>query len=76
MWLAILRAKKCAVLDPVLDLDLKLGQIRTDSANRLLKYIHDEGLQMVRILETHCHADHLTAAHYLRSKTGGPHWHR
>ena len=57
-----------AIIDALLDFDLASGEVSTESADRLLKAA--SGLRIEWILETHAHADHLSAAHYLRSKTG------
>lgn len=57
------------IVDPVLDFDQASGQISYKSADQLLAYIEQEGLTIEWILETHAHADHITAAQYLRSKT-------
>lgn len=64
--------KKCAIVDPVLDFDEKSGATATRSANEILAYIAAEGLSVEWILDTHPHADHLSAARYLNSKTGAP----
>ncbi|AUD00147.1 MBL fold metallo-hydrolase (plasmid) [Bradyrhizobium sp. SK17] len=64
--------KKCAVIDPVLDFDEKSGATATRSADEILAYIAAEGLNVEWILDTHPHADHLSAARYLKSKTGAP----
>ena len=61
----------CAIVDPVLDFDQASGRTSTASADRVLDFIHDNGLEVAWILETHAHADHLSAAAYLKSKTGG-----
>lgn len=63
--------KACAVIDPVLDFDQASGRTSTGSADRVLDYIHDKDLEVAWILETHVHADHLSAAAYLKSKTEG-----
>lgn len=63
---------KCAIIDPVLDYDEKSGQTATDNADRILAYIADNGLTVEWILDTHPHADHFSAAHYLQGKTGAP----
>ena len=63
--------KTCAIIDPVLDFDQASGRTSTGSADRVLNYVHDSGLVVAWILETHAHADHLSAAAYLKSKTGG-----
>lgn len=62
---------RCAIIDPVLDFDPKAGRISTASAQRIVDYIADQALSVQWILETHAHADHLTAAHWLRELLGG-----
>lgn len=64
-------SRQAAVVDPVLDFDFKSGRTSTIQADRLRAYIQAEGLTVQWILETHAHADHLSAAHYLRDKVGG-----
>ena len=61
----------CAVIDPVLDFDPASGRTSTGSADRVLDFIHGNGLELAWILETHAHADHLSAAAYLKSKSAG-----
>lgn len=61
----------CAVVDSVLDYDPKSGRTRTRSAQRVIDYVQSQGLTVAWILETHAHADHLSAAHYLRDTLGG-----
>lgn len=61
----------CAIVDSVLDYDPKSGRISTSSADQLVAFVRDQGLTVQWILETHAHADHLSAAHYLRKKLGG-----
>lgn len=61
----------CAIIDSVLDYDPKSGRTRTASADALAAFVQDKQLQVHWILETHAHADHLSAAHYLRKKLGG-----
>ena len=63
--------KTCAIIDPVLDFDPASGRTTTGSADRVLDFINGRGLEVAWILETHAHADHLSAAAYLKSKTGG-----
>ncbi|WP_096695530.1 MBL fold metallo-hydrolase [Polaromonas sp. AER18D-145] len=61
----------CAIIDSVLDYDPKSGRTRTASADKLVAFVRAQNLQVAWILETHAHADHLSAAHYLRGKLGG-----
>src|SRR5215210_9282226 len=62
----------CAIIDPVLDYDEKSGSIATASADALLRYVSEQNLRVAWILDTHPHADHLSAAAYLRKRTGAP----
>lgn len=61
----------CALVDSVLDYDPKSGRTSTRSAERLVEFVQCRDLTVQWILETHAHADHLSAAHYLRKKLGG-----
>ena len=63
---------RCAIVDPILDFDTKSGSTATASADRLLGHIRAAGLTLEWILETHPHADHFSAAGYLRDITGAP----
>ena len=63
--------KNCAVIDSVLDYDLSSGRSRTDSADRVIAFIRQKGLAVQWILETHIHADHLTASQYIKRELGG-----
>jgi len=60
----------CAIIDSVLDFDYASGRTDTRSAESILNYIDDNNLTVDWILETHVHADHLSAAPYLQEKTG------
>jgi glyoxylase-like metal-dependent hydrolase (beta-lactamase superfamily II) len=62
---------RAAIIDPVLDFDAKSGRTATRSAEALIAYLRDRRLTVDWILETHAHADHLTAAPYLKEKLGG-----
>lgn len=62
---------RAALIDPVLDFDPKSGRTSSASADRLVARVQALGLAVDWILETHAHADHLSAAHYLRSILGG-----
>lgn len=64
--------KKAAIIDPVLQFTPSNGRIATTSAEALLAAANEQGLEIVYLLETHAHADHLSAAHHLREVTGAP----
>jgi glyoxylase-like metal-dependent hydrolase (beta-lactamase superfamily II) len=64
--------KEAAVVDPVLDFDARSGEANAGAANAILQAADALGLKIVRILETHAHADHLSAAPYVKQKTGAP----
>lgn len=61
----------CALVDTVLDYDPKSGRTNTHSAQRLVDFVQNQQLTVQWILETHAHADHLSAAQFLRDKLGG-----
>lgn len=61
----------CAVVDSVLDLDYAAGRIDTKSADEIIDYIQNNGLNLILQIETHVHADHLSAAPYIQEKLGG-----
>ncbi|WP_404471140.1 MBL fold metallo-hydrolase [Vreelandella venusta] len=61
----------CAIVDSVLDFDYAAGQTDVRSANEIMGFIRDHGLTVAWILETHVHADHLSAAPYLHQQLGG-----
>lgn len=61
-----------AIVDPVLEFSQRDGRTSTAAADRLLDEIAARGLHLVYVLETHAHADHLTAAHHIHSRTGAP----
>lgn len=63
--------RHAAVIDPVLDFDFKSGRTHTASADRLLAYVREHGLQIDWILETHAHADHLSGARHVQAQAGG-----
>ncbi|HEY8003491.1 MAG TPA: MBL fold metallo-hydrolase [Phenylobacterium sp.] len=62
--------KTAAVIDPVLDFEPKGAKLSTASADAVLEAIRAQGLRLAYVLETHAHADHLSAADYIRRKTG------
>lgn len=63
---------QAAIIDPVLDFDPKAARTSTASADALLAAVADQGLTLAWILETHAHADHLSAAQLIRARTGAP----
>jgi glyoxylase-like metal-dependent hydrolase (beta-lactamase superfamily II) len=65
------QSRACAIIDSVLDYDPKSGRTRTESADRLIARVRELEAHVELILETHVHADHLTAAAYLKEKLGG-----
>ena len=64
--------RRAAIIDPVLDYDHRTGRVSHRSADDLLGIVADQGLSVDWVLETHAHADHLSAAPYLKEKTGAP----
>jgi glyoxylase-like metal-dependent hydrolase (beta-lactamase superfamily II) len=64
--------KKAAIIDPVLDFTPRNGRIAKTSADAMLAAAKENGLDIIYLLETHAHADHLSAAHHLRELTGAP----
>ncbi|WP_310533898.1 MBL fold metallo-hydrolase [Novosphingobium sp.] len=64
--------RRAAIIDPVLDYNPRNARTSTKSADALLDYVAREGLTLDWLLETHAHADHLSAAHYLRDQIGAP----
>ncbi len=64
--------RRCAIIDPVLDYDEKAGATSTANADALLAFVDRSGFDIEWILDTHPHADHFSAAHYLGRKTGAP----
>jgi glyoxylase-like metal-dependent hydrolase (beta-lactamase superfamily II) len=61
---------QAAVIDPVLDFDPASGRVTSSSADAVLALAHERGFQLLWVLETHAHADHLSAAQYVKAKTG------
>jgi glyoxylase-like metal-dependent hydrolase (beta-lactamase superfamily II) len=61
----------CAIIDSVLDYDPKSGRTHTGSADQVADYVRAQGLTLQWLLETHAHADHLSAAPYLQRQLGG-----
>jgi glyoxylase-like metal-dependent hydrolase (beta-lactamase superfamily II) len=61
----------CAVIDSVMDIDYAAGRITFDGADKIIAFIRDKGLRLEWIIETHAHADHLSAAPYIQQELGG-----
>ena len=66
-----LASRQAAVIDPVLDFDPNAGTLSAQSADTIITFLDDHNLSLEWILETHAHADHITASHYLKEKRGG-----
>lgn len=64
-------SRSCAVVDSVMDIDYAAGRISFDSADEIIGFIRSNDLKVEWILETHVHADHLSAAPYIQDKLGG-----
>ncbi len=62
---------RCAIIDPLLNYDPASGRTSTDSAGAIVAYIEKAGLSVDWIIDTHIHADHLSAAQFLKAKLGG-----
>jgi len=65
-------SRRAAIIDPVLDFTPRNGRTSTRSADAILAFVEAQGLTIDWLLETHAHADHLSASHYLHGKTGAP----
>src|SRR5258706_7751425 len=61
----------CAIIDAVLDYEPQSGRTSTRSADRVIRFVTGQNLQVQWLLETHAHADHISAAAYLRKQVGG-----
>lgn len=61
----------CAIIDSVLDFDMASGNVDYKSADAIIRYVEEKNLQVEWIIETHVHADHLSAAPYLKNRLGG-----
>lgn len=64
-------SSSCAIFDSVMDIDYAAGKITYDSADEIIAYIRDNNLSLEWLIETHVHADHLSAAPYIQEKLGG-----
>lgn len=61
----------CAVIDPVMDIDLAAGRITSDHADEIVTYIKEQRLAVDWLIETHAHADHLSGSPYIQERLGG-----
>ena len=61
----------CAIVDSVMDIDYAAGRLSTASADEIIAYVEQRGLEVEWLLETHVHADHLSAAPYIQQRLGG-----
>ena len=66
------RTMKGAIVDPVLNYDPQAGATLTHSAEEILAYVEQTGIEITRILDTHPHADHFSAAPWLKDRLGAP----
>ncbi len=64
-------SKACAIIDSVMDIDYAAGRISYQSADEIIHYVQEQGLNVEWLIETHAHADHLSAAPYIQGKLGG-----
>jgi glyoxylase-like metal-dependent hydrolase (beta-lactamase superfamily II) len=64
--------REAVVIDPVMDFDIASGEADTRSAERLLTFAERQGWRIAMVLETHAHADHLSAAPFIKARTGAP----
>lgn len=64
-------SKSCAIIDSVMDIDYAAGRISYESADKLIEFVKSHGLAVEWLIETHAHADHLSAAPYIQGKLGG-----
>ncbi len=64
-------SRACAIVDSVMDIDYAAGRISFEHADRIIDYVREHGLETEWHIETHVHADHLSAAPYLQQKLGG-----
>lgn len=64
-------SNSCAIVDSVMDIDYAAGRISYDSADAVIAYVQEKGYKVEWLIETHVHADHLSAAPYIQQKVGG-----
>ena len=64
-------SEACAIIDSVMDIDYAAGRISYVSADQIIRFVEENGLRVEWLIETHVHADHLSAAPYIQRKLGG-----
>ena len=64
-------SNSCAIVDSVMDIDYAAGRISYENADAIISYVKEKGLKVEWLIETHVHADHLSAAPYIQEKLGG-----
>ena len=69
--LADVQQQVCAIIDPVLDFDAKSGRTDTASVDKVIAFVREQGWAQVYIIETHAHADHISAAIHVKETLGG-----
>lgn len=69
--LADVQQQVCAIIDPVLDFDAKSGHTATASIDEVITFVREQGWKLVYIIETHAHADHISAAIHVKDELGG-----
>ena len=69
--LADVQQQVCAIIDPVLDFDAKSGHTDTVSVDEVIAFVREQGWTLVYIIETHAHADHISAAIHVKDELGG-----
>lgn len=69
--LADVQQQVCAIIDPVLDFDAKSGRTDTASIDEVIGFVREQGWTLVYIIETHAHADHISAAIHVKDELGG-----
>ncbi|MER2164631.1 MAG: MBL fold metallo-hydrolase, partial [Psychrobacter alimentarius] len=69
--LADTQQQVCALIDPVLDFDVKSGHTSSKSVDEVIDFVREQGWELLYIIETHAHADHLSAAMHVKEALGG-----
>ncbi|WP_201592235.1 MBL fold metallo-hydrolase [Psychrobacter fozii] len=69
--LADVQKQVCAIVDPVLDFDAKSGRTGTTSVDEVIEFVREQGWELVYIIETHAHADHISGAAHVKELLGG-----